>query len=272
MMFAFTRLSLKNIIFFVFGILLLALGSCKKPKPQDADGPPIDSVTNVGDFVFKVNNTVGGSPIRMMQGTDSGVVYYNANGDDFRIKKLLYYISNLYFLNDTGAYIRVVNEDYFLINQADGIFNSTLLLPEGNYVGMRFLIGVDSIRNVSGIQSGALDPIWGMFWDWNTGYIMAMFEGVSSKAPFNGGLGIHIGGFHGTFSSLRSVHLQFNRPLEVRQNSAPNLTLQADILKWFEGRNLISFDNTYSVASAGTESVKIADNYQQMFISAQVQP
>jgi hypothetical protein len=48
--------------------------------------------------------------------------------------------------------------------------------------GIRFLLGVDSARNVSGIQTGALDPARGMFWTWNSGYVMAKIEGSSPSA------------------------------------------------------------------------------------------
>jgi hypothetical protein len=38
-----------------------------------------------------------------------------------------------------------------------------------NITAIKFLLGVDSLKNVSGIQTGALDPAKGMFWTWNTG-------------------------------------------------------------------------------------------------------
>jgi hypothetical protein len=61
---------------------------------------------------------------------------------------------------------------------------------------MEFMIGVDSARNNSGAQTGALDPTNGMFWSWSTGYIMAKFEGTSAQSPAAANaLKFHIGGF-----------------------------------------------------------------------------
>jgi hypothetical protein len=54
-------------------------------------------------------------------------------------------------------------------------------VPAGTYTGMYLTMGVDSARNVSGAQEGALDPANGMFWSWTSGYIMIKAEGLSPQ-------------------------------------------------------------------------------------------
>ena len=54
-------------------------------------------------------------------------------------------------------------------------------MPAGNYNSLSFLLGVDSMHNVSGAQTGALDPANDMFWTWNSGYVMAKMEGASPR-------------------------------------------------------------------------------------------
>ena len=38
-------------------------------------------------------------------------------------------------------------------------------------------LGVDSVLNYNGVHEGALDPINGMYWTWQTGYIHCKLEG-----------------------------------------------------------------------------------------------
>jgi hypothetical protein len=69
-------------------------------------------------------------------------------------------------------------------------------------------LGVDSIRNVSGIQTGALDPLKGMFWTWNSGYVMAKLEGSSESSNSAGNrFTYHIGGFRPGMNVLKTIDL-----------------------------------------------------------------
>ncbi len=69
-----------------------------------------------------------------------------------------------------------------------------------------FLLGVDSLHNVSGAQTDALDPAKDMFWTWNTGYVMAKLEGNSpSSALVNNKYEFHVGGFSGKYNVLKKI-------------------------------------------------------------------
>ena len=69
-------------------------------------------------------------------------------------------------------------------------------VPEGSYTEMSYVLGVDSTRNVSGAQAGALSTANGMFWSWSTGYIMLKAEGTSPNSG-TGSFSFHLGGFSG---------------------------------------------------------------------------
>jgi hypothetical protein len=47
----------------------------------------------------------------------------------------------------------------------------------GEFTAVKFMLGIDSGRNHSGAQDGDLDPVHGMLWTWNTGYIFYKHEG-----------------------------------------------------------------------------------------------
>jgi hypothetical protein len=65
------------------------------------------------------------------------------------------------------------------------------------------MFGVDSLRNVSGAQTGALSTVNGMFWSWNTGYIMMKAEGISPNSSSDS-FAFHLGGFQGANSVVKT--------------------------------------------------------------------
>lgn len=89
---------------------------------------------------------------------------YSLNGDTLTINRFKYYISHVQLIDEQGKKIKLPFQ-YYLIDAADS--NSSIIqleIPFGKYTSIQFLLGVDSARNVSGVQSGALDPLHGMFW------------------------------------------------------------------------------------------------------------
>jgi len=89
------------------------------------------------------------------------------------------------------------NPSIFLI---DASVDSSLILDTisdlKNFKSIRFTLGLDSATNTSGELDGALDPLLGMYWAWNTGYIHYKFIGKSSLVPTKtNDFEFHIGGY-----------------------------------------------------------------------------
>lgn len=82
-------------------------------------------------------------------------------------------------------------------------------VPAGEYAGMELLLGVDSLQNEIGTQTGDLSPVHGMFWDWNTGYLMVKAEGPSPQSPV-GTFAFHLGGYAGPYSVLTTRTFDIN--------------------------------------------------------------
>lgn len=82
-----------------------------------------------------------------------------------RIQRLRFYVGQVQLLQDDQV-VFSLPESYYLIDAA--VPNSQQLgwqLPEGvAYNRLRFLVGVDSSMNAAGVQGGALDPMYGMYW------------------------------------------------------------------------------------------------------------
>jgi hypothetical protein len=160
-----------------------------------------------------------------------------------------------------------IPESYHLVNafEAASLHFHYDKIPFGEYTGISFLIGVDAPRNTSGAQTGDLDPAKDMFWTWSTGYIMAKLEGTSSSVPTSDQkYRLHIGGFEGENSALRTVSINFASPMVLAAGKVGEVELKADVAKWFSPNN-ISLAAVNNLMMPSATSRKIADNYANMF-------
>jgi hypothetical protein len=248
-------MKLYNVVFFAF--LVTTIFSCvKKDDPK-----PTISNTN-GEIGFEFSNYAGNTELVMNTGK-----YVTPGNDTVSISKFNYYISNIRFQKSDGSYY-AESGSYHLV-QSDVAASKHFhveTMPTGTYVSVSFMIGVDSAKNTSGVQEGALDVLNGMFWDWNTGYIMAKLEGTSPQSPASDKtFQYHIGGFSGANSALRMVTLDFTAtPLILNTGKESSINIKADVLKWFAPNN-ISMATTNAVMVVSAKSKLMADNYANMF-------
>jgi len=246
--------------------MLLAFAGCKDDKKTD---PAPDPASQKGTVSVQFENYVGSSPLEL----NSAGYYKNENGDSFKVSRYKYYVSNI-VLKTTGGSTYTEAESYHLVDQASlGSLSFDLAnVPAGQYTSLTLMIGVDSLRNVSGAQTGALDPAHGMFWTWNTGYIMAKMEGSSPQVPTSDKLlSFHIGGFSGAYNATYTVELPFPQTLTVAGGTSGKIKVKSDLLTWFKSPNLVNFATLYSIGSLSAESAKIGENYRNMFTVTGVQ-
>ncbi len=108
-----------------------------------------------------------------------------------------YYVSNIRLKSKEGSWY-AMPESYFIVD-TDPAGSSSVVIPDvpgGEYTDVEITFGVDSLRSTSGAQTGALSVTNGMFWSWNSGYIMLKAEGTSPNAA-GGSFTFHLGGFKG---------------------------------------------------------------------------
>ncbi|PZF73046.1 MbnP family protein [Taibaiella soli] len=241
--------------------VLVLLSACHKkddPKPSN----PTTPTNTTGTMGFSFANKVGNQPVVLHTG-----VYQNANGDTYSINLYKYYISNIKLTSDNGTVFAEPNS-YHLVNEelTSSKTFSISNVPSGNYTSVTFLIGVDSAANTSGANTGALDPQNGMYWAWNSGYIMAKLEGTSpqSTAP-NNAITFHMGGFAGKNNVLKTVTLQLPTAATVSAAKTPVINLNSDAAQWFGTPNVINFAQLNTVTDAGLDAASISQNYKNMF-------
>ncbi|MEI3798613.1 MULTISPECIES: MbnP family protein [unclassified Chitinophaga] len=194
------------------------------------------------------------------------VTYTNASGEAFTVSRFRYFLSN-FSLEAANGSVVTLPPAYFLVDDAiDSSKNIRLdSIPAGEYRSIRFLIGVDSIRNVSGVQAGALAVESGMFWTWNSGYIMAQIEGHSTavNTPMQEFL-FHCGGYKSKDGVLKYVTLPLPQPLTVSADKQPRINVTADVEKWFLP-DTVSFKKITVIMAPGVKARQVAGNYQHMF-------
>lgn len=209
--------------------------------------------------------------------------YTNSFGQTYSISKFDYFISNIVFTNaDGSSYTIPQDSSYFLVKESNVSSREVRLrIPEGNYTSVKFIVGIDSLRNTkpTSERTGVLDvggAAAGMYWTWNSGYIFLKMEGdfddptdtILTKTPYI----FHIGGFGGysapTLNNIKTVSLAFGTEnAEVREEhgaDGPMVHLYVDASKLVDGATKVDY-KINTVVMFSPYSVNIANNYAGMF-------
>ncbi len=260
---------MKMITTYITALAFLFLTSCKKEKTDIQPG-------DKGELTVEFDNVVGAQNLQLNTAT-----YTNAAGEPYKITMLNYYISNIVLVAADGSRYTVPKDSsYFLIKEEDVATQEVTLkdIPAGDYKGIEFVIGVDSLKNTAAVgeRTGCLDPAAGgsgMYWTWNSGYIFLKMEGTSDVATSaDKKFRYHIGGFGGyssaTINNIKKVSLTAagTDVAKVRKNKTtpPTFHLMADASKVLNGTTNVSIAANTTVMFA-TYSVNIANNYASMF-------
>jgi hypothetical protein len=254
-----------NYIYKILALLAISstvFSACKKePDPHD-DHDHDHNTPTTGSLILEFENVVGNEALVL---NDS--IYLNQNGDTFNVTTFKYYISNVKLYKANGDHYDVPNS-YYLIDASNPSSCAFTIssIPTGSYTSIEFMIGVDSTRNVSGVQSGALDPGNNMFWSWSSGYIMVKFEGTSpqSSASQNAVM-YHIGGFTGTNNVLKTITPDLHgHSIDISTTSTPQMHLMTDVLEMFKTPTLMDFSVINGIHMPGANAKTVADNYADM--------
>lgn len=173
----------------------------------------------------------------------------------FTIEALRYYVSNIQLIHSDGIVSMEANS-YHLVDLKDSstwYFNcptqSDLPISE-----VHFILGTDSLINTAGILTGDLDPIKGMYWSWNTGYINLKLKGyrTAGNVPFE----YHIGGYLPPYASTQKVELHLPEPSQntIEIHFDPSALLIQDV-----------HEEEVSVLTPGDRSVEVAKKLADCF-------
>lgn len=233
-------------VMFVAITSLLLCNGCDEEKDDDF-GP------TTGTVYFNFNNVVDGVPVQPLN-----LNYTNDAGNNYSVNLLKYYISNIVFIKSDGTEFRAPN--YELIDEDSASSKKFMVnLPFGDYTGLRFLMGVDSAKNFSGPQAGELDPIYGMLWDWNTGYLYFKHEGEFMDST---GVLQPIAYHYGGISALLNHEMNITLPVSG-QPRIINITFNLN--KIYRSPNVVDFNGNNLQSGAPGWIVTMKENFAGAF-------
>ncbi len=205
---------MKRLIFFaiIFGLTFLSCSPEEEVEPQNVD--------------LKINFTqlVDGAPVQLDQ-----MIYQNALGQQFSIKTIKYFISQVKLYKADNSIIEIPDIHYVDIRTPETLdYTFSVQVPEGDYTGFSFVYGLIPEENITGSLGLDLDRL--MEWPvaMGGGYHYAKIEGqfIAEENYFN----FHSGALDGVDYS---INVDFkNNPFSIT-NNLQVINLSMEMQNWF---------------------------------------
>lgn len=125
-------------------------------------------------------------------------VFVPSLNDSIRIEDLRFYISEAQFITASGKPLAFSRHHYLCDFQQPASLQiaAPALREKNGGDALFFQIGIDSTTNSAGALGQDLDPVNGMYWSWNSGYINVKIQGTSAACPArNHQFEFHLGGY-----------------------------------------------------------------------------
>ena len=176
--------------------------------------------------------------------------------DSISISKLKFYISNIVLLNNEKVVYKNTVAVY-LLNAEDSLSLQFDVPQNLQFNRIQYGIGIDSVTNTSGALDGALDPLMGMYWTWQSGYINFKMEGfVGNLEQEDKKFEYHLGGYSDKNNAFQFVDL-------IIQPTSENIQLQMPIDLIFKS---IFSEKKYNIMSPSASAVSLSKKIAQSIL------
>lgn len=214
-------------------LLLLPLSGCLDDDDQ------LDPLREAG-LTLNYRAEYDGEPLAIQRDT-----YGYPTGDSLKVLLFQYYVSDLELLPASGGDpVRLTDIDLIRWMSAaeDATVERTYMVPEGDYRGLRFGLGVKPSLNAQDPSNFAADYVLNEaeFWGPATRYVFAKIEAnaqLEDDGRFDTGLSYHMG------SDALYTTVTLDRTFVVNGSADPRLTIVADVREALSG-NGETFDIT----------------------------
>jgi hypothetical protein len=213
---------------------------------------------------LSLSNSFSQSPIELQfiptwKGVAIDEVPFCANfseTDSICLHVFRFYIHGIQFNSHGKRVWRSSSEHYLIDVEHDESMRLRFNLPDSISIDeVQFILGVDSVLQLNGAHSGVLDPIQGMYWTWQSGYIGWKFEGVELGAGQSTAIQWHVGGFRTPYQTQRTVRLKIG---EVRDSKQCSIKIDWLLHDW---RSIVPAE----VMSPNDYARLLADRFQTCF-------
>jgi hypothetical protein len=234
--------------------LLIFLFSCKKDTttipPTSAGSIPIQGLDL--SFNYKIDN----DPFMV-----NHFMYYTPAGYNYSISNISYYISRLNLIKADSTYLPI--KDFLFIDALTSETNDFILatIPEGDYIGIKFNIGLDTSQNISFILPPTTENN-NMQWPqlMGGGYHFLKLEGNYKDTLGTYGYAMHLG----TNNCL--IPIKFFKPITITKDTKTTIRFTMNINEWFKNPNLFDFNtDANNIMGDSINMKKIAENGSDVF-------
>ncbi|HEY4936705.1 MAG TPA: MbnP family protein [Puia sp.] len=191
--------------------------------------------------------------------------YKNPFGEIYSISRFRFYVGRIAPIYTDTALKPNHSSPYQLIDFSDS--SSTMIefpATMGTCNGIQFELGIDSVDQNQGAQSGPLDPIKGMFWTWNSGYQSFKIEGFSplSDQPANM-IAYHIGGYRYPYSTVWKIKMNTTNDEVFRITNEYKIIVEVpvELDYFFDGPTPLRIKEISSCTTPGELARKISENF-----------
>ncbi len=249
---------------FLNSTLIVALASVTFVACGDDDD---DDKATTGNVTFSVEHFVGNVALEF---DSQDYPYTNEFGNEYKVTKLLYYLSDFKLHNSTETVGRDNNSSYLYINGKDSTdFTYTLEeVPNGEYTSATFYFGLDEDKVPFGELPATTENI-NMEWPTQLfaggGYHYMKFEGKFMAADTTEkGFATHAGP-HTAQQHYFQVTLNFTNPIVVNGDDN-EVKIKADLNNWYTNPNTWDFNNyTNGIMMNADAQMKLMQNGNDVF-------
>ncbi|MAW96898.1 MULTISPECIES: MbnP family protein [unclassified Leeuwenhoekiella] len=247
---------------FLFLILSLILASCS------SDDDAAQSLDGENDLVIEFDNSFNGDDLLL--GTST---YVNGNNETLTINRFNYIVSNFILIDAEGnEYVYPKDDSYFVVSEEEKMTEVTLKnIPAGEYVSMRFGVGVDQEKYLQGAAGQGdflqVAEATNMMWSWQAGYKFLNFEGtftspeVATATDFK----IHMGSHGSSLDNYKEVSVNLPTAALVSDALSPVVHFAVDANEVLDGNTKILLSEKAVVMVDEVKSPQIATNTTGMF-------
>lgn len=235
----------------LIALMSLIFFACKEDTVDkiDSDDQANSDIEQAALIKVRINNYFGDQPIDYDE-----IKYVNSAGNKLSVSRMSYLLSNFVLVRTDGSE-RPLSEAYAYVNEAFERDSFILEIPEGDYKGLKFTLGLDSAINHGNPDQWEfghpLDPITnGLFWGWAGGYVFIALEG---RVEMGGKEEAYV--YHLSRDNTNGVVYEFNfDTLKSRNGETQELDLKFDVSEIFKNPEVFNLETEDRFLHSNSES------------------
>lgn len=227
----------QNTLYFLALLGLISFTACSSDDDNDnGENDKTPSAKAITDMRLEADG----------QNVERGELFSFGNAFDFRLLEVRFYVSNVEFQTTTGDWVSAKPDVLLLDIREQGEDTHMLTeIPVGEYVAMRYLIGLDSATNrvypTDFPREHPLSAFQATHWNWNLFYRFIIVEGRTNTygnfippgdtSGFNTPLSIH----PGTDEMLVEKEQAFPETVRFDKNDSKRIYFTVNVNDWLDG-------------------------------------